>query len=57
MSNDKSVQTNSGRPLHRGLGSSANAAILLIAGAGSSMVSWEGAFCERLATGSRFVIR
>jgi pimeloyl-ACP methyl ester carboxylesterase len=32
-------------------------AILLIAGAASSMLSWEGDFCERLAAGSRFVIR
>jgi pimeloyl-ACP methyl ester carboxylesterase len=32
-------------------------AILLIAGAGGSMLSWEDDFCERLAAGSRFVIR
>jgi pimeloyl-ACP methyl ester carboxylesterase len=32
-------------------------AILLIAGAASSMLSWEDDFCGRLAAGSRFVIR
>jgi pimeloyl-ACP methyl ester carboxylesterase len=38
-------------------GDPANAAILLIAGAASSMLSWEDDFCERLAAGSRLVIR
>jgi pimeloyl-ACP methyl ester carboxylesterase len=38
-------------------GDYADPAILLIAGAGSSMLSWENEFCERLAAGSRFVIR
>jgi pimeloyl-ACP methyl ester carboxylesterase len=32
-------------------------AILLIAGAAGSMLSWEDEFCERLAAGARFVIR
>lgn len=32
-------------------------AMLLIAGMAQSMDSWEDAFCERLAAGSRFVIR
>jgi pimeloyl-ACP methyl ester carboxylesterase len=32
-------------------------AILLISGAGGSMLSWEDEFCERLAAGSRLVIR
>jgi pimeloyl-ACP methyl ester carboxylesterase len=32
-------------------------AILLIAGRAGSMLSWEDAFCERLAAGSRFVVR
>ena len=32
-------------------------AILLIAGAGGSMLSWHEELCERLAAGSRFVIR
>lgn len=38
-------------------GDGADPAILLIAGAASSMLSWENDFCERLAAGSRFVIR
>jgi pimeloyl-ACP methyl ester carboxylesterase len=32
-------------------------AILLIAGGGSSMLDWPEEFCQRLAAGSRFVIR
>ena len=32
-------------------------AILLIMGAGASMDWWEVGFCERLAAGSRFVVR
>jgi pimeloyl-ACP methyl ester carboxylesterase len=32
-------------------------AILLIAGSGASMDWWEDEFCERLAAGSRFVVR
>jgi pimeloyl-ACP methyl ester carboxylesterase len=38
-------------------GDPTNPAVLLIAGAGGSMLSWEEVFCERLAAGSRFVIR
>jgi pimeloyl-ACP methyl ester carboxylesterase len=38
-------------------GDRADPAILLIMGAAASMVSWEDEFCERLAGGSRFVIR
>jgi pimeloyl-ACP methyl ester carboxylesterase len=32
-------------------------AVLLVMGAGASMLSWEDEFCERLASGGRFVIR
>lgn len=32
-------------------------AVLLVMGAASSMLSWEEEFCERLASGGRFVIR
>jgi pimeloyl-ACP methyl ester carboxylesterase len=35
----------------------ADAAILLIHGAATSMLGWEDEFCRRLAAGSRFVIR
>jgi pimeloyl-ACP methyl ester carboxylesterase len=38
-------------------GDPADPAILLIHGAGSSMLSWDEALCERLARGGRFVIR
>ncbi len=38
-------------------GDRSDPAILLIAGAGSSMDVWEVPFCERLACGPRFVIR
>ena len=38
-------------------GDPADPAILLIHGTGSSMLSWDGELCERLAAGRRFVIR
>jgi pimeloyl-ACP methyl ester carboxylesterase len=38
-------------------GDPADPAILLIAGISASMLDWEEEFCERLAAGSRFVIR
>jgi pimeloyl-ACP methyl ester carboxylesterase len=38
-------------------GDPASPAILLVAGAASSMDWWEDEFCERLASGPRFVIR
>jgi pimeloyl-ACP methyl ester carboxylesterase len=38
-------------------GRGGNPAILLIAGAASSMDWWEDEFCERLASGGRFVVR
>jgi pimeloyl-ACP methyl ester carboxylesterase len=38
-------------------GDPADPAILLVAGANSSMDSWEPEFCRRLAAGGRFVVR
>ena len=38
-------------------GDRADPAILLIHGAGNSMLSWDDEFCERLSAGPRFVIR
>jgi pimeloyl-ACP methyl ester carboxylesterase len=38
-------------------GDGASPAVLLIAGAASSMDWWEDDFCERLASGGRFVVR
>jgi pimeloyl-ACP methyl ester carboxylesterase len=57
MSNDMIVQANGVDLCVETFGDSADPAILLIAGAGSSMLSWENEFCERLAAGFRFVIR
>jgi len=56
MSNDMIVQANGVDLCVETFGDSADPAILLIAGAGSSMISWENEFCERLAAASRFVI-
>ncbi|MGI8521493.1 MAG: alpha/beta fold hydrolase, partial [Actinomycetota bacterium] len=39
------------------LGDPADTPILLIHGAAASLLAWEDGFCERLAAGSRFVIR
>jgi len=57
MSNDKIVQANGVDICVETFGDSADPAIILIAGAGSSMLSWKNEFCQRLADGSRFVIR
>ena len=38
-------------------GDPADSAILLVMGAGGSMLGWQDEFCERLADGGRFVIR
>jgi pimeloyl-ACP methyl ester carboxylesterase len=38
-------------------GSASDPAVLLVMGLGASMLHWEDGFCERLAGGSRFVIR
>lgn len=38
-------------------GDPADPAIVLIHGAGNSMLSWDEEFCERLAAGPRFVVR
>jgi pimeloyl-ACP methyl ester carboxylesterase len=57
MSNYKLLQANGVNLCAETFGDSTSAAILLVAGAGSSMLSWEEEFCKRLAAGSRFVIR
>ena len=38
-------------------GDPADPAVLLIMGAGGSMLLWEEGFCQRLADGGRFVMR
>jgi pimeloyl-ACP methyl ester carboxylesterase len=57
MSGERIVRANGADLCVETFGDATNPAILLIAGAGSSMLSWEDHFCERLAAGSRFVIR
>jgi pimeloyl-ACP methyl ester carboxylesterase len=57
VSNERIVRANGVDLCLETFGDPANPAILLIAGAASSMLSWEDDFCERLAAGSRLVIR
>ncbi len=57
MTSERIVRANEVDLCVETFGDPADPAILLIAGAGGSMLSWEEEFCERLASGSRFVIR
>jgi pimeloyl-ACP methyl ester carboxylesterase len=57
VTSEKIVRANGVNLCLETFGSPADPAILLIAGAAGSMLSWEEEFCERLAAGSRFVIR
>ena len=54
---DHIVQANGVDVCVETFGDPADPAILLIHGAGSSMLSWDEELCERLAAGGRFVIR
>ena len=45
------------RPLHRGVRRPNDPTVLLIMGAGSSMVRWDDRFCRRLVAGGRHVVR
>jgi pimeloyl-ACP methyl ester carboxylesterase len=56
-SNDQIVHANGVDLCVETFGAAADPAILLIAGAAASMDWWEDEFCQRLAAGSRFVIR
>jgi pimeloyl-ACP methyl ester carboxylesterase len=56
-SHDELVHANGVDLCVEALGDTAHPAILLIGGATASMDWWEDEFCERLAAGSRFVIR
>lgn len=56
-SNEQLVQVNGVGLCAETFGNPADPAILLIMGAGGSMLSWHEGFCERLAAGERFVIR
>ena len=54
---DDIVRTNGADLCVDSFGDPGDPAILLIMGSGASMDWWEDEFCERLASGSRFVIR
>src|SRR4051794_30508626 len=54
---DQIVQANGVDLCVETIGDPSHPAILLIMGSGASMDWWEDEFCERLAAGSRFVIR
>jgi pimeloyl-ACP methyl ester carboxylesterase len=56
-SNEKIVRANRVDLCVETSGDPADDAILLIHGAAASLLAWEDEFCERLAAGSRFVIR
>jgi pimeloyl-ACP methyl ester carboxylesterase len=51
------VQANGVQLCVESFGDADDPVLLLIMGAAASMLSWEDEFCERLAAGSRFVIR
>jgi pimeloyl-ACP methyl ester carboxylesterase len=57
MSNEKMVDVNGVQLCTEGFGDPAYPSILLIAGAASSMDWWEDAFCARLASQQRHVVR
>jgi pimeloyl-ACP methyl ester carboxylesterase len=56
-SNERIVRANGVDLCAETFGDPADPPILLIHGAAASMLAWEEEFCERLAAGSRFVIR
>lgn len=57
MSHERMIRANGVDLCVQTFGESTDPAILLIMGAAGSMDYWETAFCERLAAGSRYVIR
>lgn len=57
MTSERIVRANGVDLCVETFGDPTDPAILLVAGAASSMLSWEDDFCERLAARSRFVIR
>ena len=57
MSNETIVRADGVDLFAQTFGNTADPAILLIMSATASMLGWEDGICERLAAGSRFVIR
>src|SRR6478735_6774245 len=57
MDNDRIVQVNGVSLCLEAFGDPTDPAVLLIAGANSSMDWWPALFCQRLAAGARHVIR
>ncbi|MFC4588420.1 alpha/beta fold hydrolase [Sphaerisporangium corydalis] len=57
MTNEKMLRVNGVDLCVEAFGEPGDPAVLLIAGATASMDWWEPEFCERLAAGSRYVIR
>jgi pimeloyl-ACP methyl ester carboxylesterase len=57
MSNEKIVRANGVDLGVETFGDSPHSAVLLIHGAGNSMLSWEDEFCGRLAAGDRLIAR
>lgn len=56
-SNEKMIRVNGAELATETFGDANNPALLLIQGAGNSMISWGDEFCQKLADGGRFVIR
>jgi pimeloyl-ACP methyl ester carboxylesterase len=56
-SSEKMVEVNGVELCAQTFGSDADPPVLLVMGLSASMLHWEEEFCERLAAGSRFVIR
>jgi pimeloyl-ACP methyl ester carboxylesterase len=57
MGNEKMVKVNGVQICTEAFGDPAHPAVLLIAGAASSMDWWESEFCARLAQQQRYVVR
>ena len=56
-SSEQIVEVNGVQLCAQTFGSADDPAVLLVMGLSASMLHWEDEFCERLAAGSRFVIR
>jgi pimeloyl-ACP methyl ester carboxylesterase len=57
LPDESTVAANGVELAHQGFGDPADPALLLLHGAGDSMLSWHEGLCERLAGGGRYVVR